>query len=267
MSNRKFEMYEYRQIILRMRRGESNRIISQNLKLSRNTAKKIRAIAKKHGLLENNSSIPDDDKLINLFLNKATDKANTKINIFSKKISIWYRQGISATAIYNVLTEQHNFNGSYNCVQRYIKSLKKQDNLDVTIILEFKPRECAQVDFGYGPLIHDLKSNKKIKTWFFVMTLCWSRHQYAEIIEHQDTETWLNCHQRAFKWFNGIPPKIIIDNAACAIAKTSYTEPEPTKSYLSFAEDYNLIISACPPYDPKKKGRVESGVKYIKRNF
>jgi len=30
---------------------------------------------------------------------------------------------------------------------------------------------------------------------------------------------------------------------------------------------YGFIISACPPREPKKKGRVESGVKYIKRNF
>jgi hypothetical protein len=38
-------------------------------------------------------------------------------------------------------------------------------------------------------------------------------------------------------------------------------------SYAGFAEDYGFLVSPCPPAEPKKKGRVEAGVKYIKRNF
>jgi hypothetical protein len=33
------------------------------------------------------------------------------------------------------------------------------------------------------------------------------------------------------------------------------------------AESYGLVISPCPPRDPQKKGRVESGVKYVKNSF
>jgi hypothetical protein len=39
------------------------------------------------------------------------------------------------------------------------------------------------------------------------------------------------------------------------------------RSYAECAEGYGFKIDACPPRDPQKKGRVESGVKYIKRNF
>jgi hypothetical protein len=39
------------------------------------------------------------------------------------------------------------------------------------------------------------------------------------------------------------------------------------RAYGECAEGYGFIISPCPPADPKKKGRVESGVKYVKRNF
>ena len=99
------------------------------------------------------------------------------------------------------------------------------------------------------------------------MTLCWSRHQYVELVTHQDIETWLRCHQNAFNWFGGVVKKIIIDNAKCAIIKACYHEPVIQKSYEGFAQDYGFIISACPPYDPQKKGRVESGVKYVKKNF
>lgn len=31
-----------------------------------------------------------------------------------------------------------------------------------------------------------------------------------------------------------------------------------------YAEGYGFIIAPCPVADPKKKGRVEAGVKYVK---
>jgi hypothetical protein len=99
------------------------------------------------------------------------------------------------------------------------------------------------------------------------MVLAWSRHIYAEIILHQDVATWLGCHRRAFEFFNGVPKKIIIDNAKCAITKACYYDPVVQRSYAEYAEGYGFIISACPPYDPQKKGRVEAGVKYVKNNF
>ena len=137
----------------------------------------------------------------------------------------------------------------------------------MTVPLHFKPGEAAQVDFGKGPDLFDKRTGKIEKTWFFVMTLCWSRHQYLEIVTHQDCETWLNCHQNAFNWFGGVPRKIIIDNPKCAITKACYHDPNVQKSYYGFAESYGFIISACPPRDPKKKGQVESGVKYVKKSF
>ena len=99
------------------------------------------------------------------------------------------------------------------------------------------------------------------------MVLSWSRHMYAEIVLRQDIETWLGCHRRAFEWFNGVPGKVIIDNAKCAITKACYHDPVVQRAYAECAQGYGFIISACPPYDPQKKGRVESGVKYVKNRF
>ena len=64
-----------------------------------------------------------------------------------------------------------------------------------------------------------------------------------------------------------MPKKITIDNAKCAITKACYHDPVVQRSYGDCAEGYGFIISACPPYDPQKKGRVESGVKYVKNAF
>jgi hypothetical protein len=99
------------------------------------------------------------------------------------------------------------------------------------------------------------------------MTLCWSRHQYAEVVWDQKVPTWLGCHQRAFRFFGGVPSQVIIDNPKCAITKACTRDPEVQRAYAELAEAYDFQLAPCPPGDPKKKGRVESGVKYIKRAF
>ena len=42
------------------------------------------------------------------------------------------------------------------------------------------------------------RTGEALKTRIFVMTLGWSRHQYAELVLDQTVGTWLGCHRRAF---------------------------------------------------------------------
>jgi len=60
---------------------------------------------------------------------------------------------------------------------------------------------------------------------------------------------------------------VIIDNPKCAITRACYYEPEVQRSYADLALGYGFLIDPCPVRDPAKKGRVESGVKYVKNNF
>ncbi len=78
------------------------------------------------------------------------------------------------------------------------------------------------MDFGAGPRLLDERSGEWRKSWVFVMTLCHSRHQYAEIIWRQDVSSWLECHRHAFEWFGALPRRLIIDNAKCAITRACY---------------------------------------------
>ena len=90
---------------------------------------------------------------------------------------------------------------------------------------------------------------------------------YAELVTDQSIETWLGCHRRAFEHFNGVPAVCLIDNLKAAITKACYHDPQVQHAYADCAEGYGFMISPCPVADPKKKGRVESGVKYVKNNF
>ena len=267
MAKRRIEMYEYRQIIVRLRMGASVRAIAKAGLASRFKVKQISLIASEQGWLDVQKDIPSDEILASFFRSAfPSPMPQSSVLPYQKQIEDWRQQGVQGSVIHAVLRRQYGFQGSYDAVQRFIKKLNDKSPT-VTMILDFKPGECAQVDFGAGPPLIDELTGEVTKTWIFVMVLAWSRHQYAEIVLNQNVETWLGCHRRAFEWFNGVPKKITIDNPKCAITKACYYEPVVQRSYAECAEGYGFIISACPPRDPKKKGRVEAGVKYVKKNF
>ena len=266
MSNRRFEMYEYRQVIYRMRLGESNRAIAKAGLMGRRKAAELRRIAQAQAWLSN-GPLPDDSVIAAQLDNKSDSVLQQSLVLaYANEVESWWDKGIQGTTIHQALIRKYGFAGSYSSVRRFLSTLK-QSNPQATTILEFEPGEAAQVDFGAGPKITDVFSGEQISTWVFVMTLAWSRHQYAEIITDQKVATWLGCHRRAFEFFGGVPQKIIIDNPKCAITRACFRDPQVQRSYGECAEGYGFVISPCPPREPKKKGRVESGVKYIKRNF
>ena len=138
---------------------------------------------------------------------------------------------------------------------------------EATVRLQFAPGEAAQVDFGAGPLLLDPARGELPRTWAFVMTLCFSQHQYVEFVWDQTVATWLGCHRRAFEWFTAVPARLIIDNPKCAITRACARDPLVQRAYAECAEGYGFKIDPCPPADPAKKGVVERGVGYVKGNF
>ena len=271
MSNRRIMMYEYQTIIYRLQQGQTIRDINRDHLAGRRKITAIKEVAEQRGWLHPNCPLPDEETLKALFIkipHAGISGSISSVEPFKQLLHTWVAQGVQGSTIYQHLCATHGYQGSYDSVQRYIKNLKGASSLTtLTIPLHFQPGEAAQVDFGKGPRLLDERTGRQEDTWFFVMTLCWSRHQYAELVTHQDVETWLNCHQNAFNWFGGVVKKMIIDNLKSAIIKANYHEPQIQRSYEGFAQAYGFIISACPPYDPAKKGRVESGVKYVKKNF
>jgi transposase len=267
MANRRFEMFQYRQVLIHMRSGQSDRQIARSGLIGRPKAAAFRLIAEQQGWLCPHSPLPADETLAEAVKNKPKKDASPCILApHLEQIKAWHAEGIAGTTIHQALVRNHAFTGSYSAVRRCLQQLNA-DHVKATVMLDFAPGEAAQVDFGKGPNITEVTTGEILFTWFFVMTLAFSRHQYAEIVTNQKVETWLGCHRRAFEFFGGLCKKVILDNLKSAIVKACWHDPQVQRSYADLAEGFNFIISPCPPADPKKKGRVESGVKYIKRAF
>ncbi len=267
MSFRRFEMHQYRHVLSRMRSGDTDRSIARSGLMGRKKSAEFRQLALEHGWLDPQTPLPDSTDLARAMQRRKEARLQPSlVEPYADDVRKWLENGIQGTTIHQALVQKHGFKGSYSSVRRFLAQYK-DTHPEVTTILDFAPGEAAQVDFGSGPEIIDVSTGEVIKTWFFVLTLCFSRHQYAEIVTNQKVNTWLACHRRAFEFFGGVPQKVIIDNPKCAITRACYHDPAVQRSYATYAEAYGFMISPCPPRDPKKKGRVESGVKYIKRNF
>lgn len=261
-------MFEYRQVLARMRQGDSDRDIAGARLMGRSKLKTVRQVALAHGWLDPGRPLPDDAELAGIFGRdpKLARSCISSLEPFREVVRGWFDAGVQGTTIFSALERNHGYTGSYSAVRRFLLHLKAERGVRATTILDFAPAEASQVDFGAGPILTH-ESGTALKTWIFVMTLCWSRHQYAEIVLDQTVETWLACHRRAFEWFGGCPGRVTIDNAKCAIIRHCMHSPEVQRSYASLAEAYGFRIDACPPRDPQKKEVVESGVKYVKRSF
>ena len=226
-----------------------------------------RALAQERGWLDGEAPLPDDEAVAAAL--SPPKRASTTISSLEEhraKVASWVEQGVAGTAIHQALLHQHGWTGSYSAVRRMVAAIRATMPPEITCRLEFAPGEAAQVDFGAGPiLVHP--DGKPRRTWAFVMTLAHSRHQYLEFVWDQTVATWLGCHRRALEWFAGVPERIVIDNAKCAITRACAQDPVVQRAYAECAEGYGFKIDPCPPHDPQKKGIVEAGVKYVKGNF
>jgi len=152
----------------------------------------------------------------------------------------------------------------YSTLKDYIAVIRKRENIFVRIHTD--PGEEAQVDFGYAGLTPG-NNGKKRKTWVFNMRLSYSRLDYYEKVYNQRVETFIQCHINAFNYFGGVPWRVKIDNLKAAILEANFYEPVYQRQYKDFADYYGFDPVPCRVYHPNDKGKVESGIKYVKGNF
>lgn len=267
MANRSFEMFEYRQVLVRMRLGASDRDVERGGLMGRRAAGRVRGVFNRHGWLDPATPLPDAGDVAAAFARQpAGAVAPSLCEPYREQIVAWASEDIDASTIHAALERRHGFVGSYSSVQRFVKALGLRTTA-ATSPLSFSPGQAAQVDFGTGPLLIDTMTGEVTKTWFFSMQLCYSRHKYVEFVLDQKVMTWLGCHRRAFEWFGGIPERMIIDNAKCAITKACRYDPIVQRAYYEHAEGWGFKIDALPPVQPQMKGRVERSVGFVKKSF
>jgi transposase len=172
---------------------------------------------------------------------------------------------LNARKLYHEIREL-GYEGKETQVRSFVQPYRPRRQSVATVRFETEPGEQAQVDWGYfGYIVHN---GKRRRLYGFILTLGWSRAMYLEFTVSTNVASWLRCHVHAFQYLGGVVDVILHDNLKTAVVdRPSRDVIHWNRRYLDFAEYYGFTPKACKPYRPQTKGKVESGVSYVKGNF
>jgi len=182
-----------------------------------------------------------------------------------------YLEGRIAESVFNARKlygeiQLLGYPGKETQVRAFVQPFREARWEQATLRFETEPGEQAQVDWGHFGLINHYGRHRRL--YGFVMTLGWSRAMYLEFTVSADAAWFLRCNLHAFDYLGGCPRQVLHDNLKTAVLNrdadgTIHWNPR----YLDFAGYYGFTPRACQPYRAKTKGKVESGIKYVRGNF
>lgn len=162
--------------------------------------------------------------------------------------------------------QARGYTGRHTVLRDFVQPLRRRPAALATMRYETVPGEQAQVDFGYCKYAMPEGVTRGI--WVFVLVLGWSRALYVEFVRRADTATFLRCHVNAFVALGGVPQRCLYDNPKIVVLdRDEAGQPVWNPRFLDFALRVGFEAKLCHPYRPQTKGKVESGVGYVKGNF
>jgi transposase len=174
--------------------------------------------------------------------------------------------GYSARILYQELCAQRGFEGGYGTVRDAVRPLRVEAGAASLTQCRFEtaPGEQAQADWGE---VRVPLGSQIVPVHIFVMTLGYSRRGWAEGYEHERMESLLCAHEHGFEHFGGVTREILYDRMRTVIQGEREGKKRWNATFAAFARHWGFEPRVCRPYRAQTKGKVESGVKYVKRNF
>ena len=173
--------------------------------------------------------------------------------------------GYSAQVLFQEL-RRRQYAGSYETVKRFVRPLREtQLHAAVTRTrFETPPGLQSQIDWGQARVW--LGAQREIRH-IFVLTLgFWRRSVYVPCLSETLGEL-LDAHEQAFRHFGGYTQEHLYDRPRTVCAPRGTDGVRWNTTFKAFADFWGFEPRLCRPYRAQTKGKVESGVKYFKRNF
>ena len=172
------------------------------------------------------------------------------------------KQHHTARRIYHRLVAEMNFTGGESTVRALVRKLRG-NLMGAYVPLEFEPGSAMQIDFGTAYVY--LKGNRTLVNTFCAR-LCYSCAPFVFCFRKQNSEAFLEGIIRAFEFFQGVPRRVIFDNAKVAVKSGSGKLAIPQENYEALAAHYCFFPDFCNVRSGNEKGLVENLVGFIRRN-
>lgn len=132
-------------------------------------------------------------------------------------------------------------------------------------VLDMVPGQQCQVD--PGELRNVMIGGQPQTVYFVVFVLSFSRLMHLSYsLKPINTSDFIRMHDAAFRYFGGQPEELVYDQTKLVVINEKYRELALNQRMAEYATRAGFAIRACEGYDPASKGKVESGVKYVKYN-
>lgn len=235
--------------------GLSERKIAEKLGISRNTVRKY-------------LHMPESE-IAARFEDLSRNKKLDEYRVYIIQLLQTY-PGLSAVKVLRKLKDKVDvLRVSDRSVRRYIQTLKDEISFKQTRyyepVVDMVPGVQCQVDGGEmrGIMIEGQEST----VYFTVFVLSYSRLMHVSVSNQpMNTQTLIQHHDAAFRYFGGMPQECVYDQTKLVVISETFRELELNQRFHQYATAAGFHIRACEGYDPESKGKVESGVKYVKQN-
>jgi len=170
--------------------------------------------------------------------------------------------------MYEILKTQHGYIGCYESVAKCVHQIREQikpEKKEAYIPLTFAPADAFQFDWGD---VYAYVGGKLNKLNVGIVVLCHSRYFFARAYPCQKQELMLDVQQRAFEFFGGSCNRGIYDNLKTAVKSLLKSHHRNLQErFVQFCSYYLFQPQFCNPARGNEKGRIESKVGFINRNF
>lgn len=147
-------MFQYRQALVRLRAGDSERQIARSGVMGREKLAAFRSLASAQGWLDPQQALPADETLA-AALGQARRSRSTVSSAepWREQITEWVAQDVQGVAIHAALCRLHGYSGSYSSVHRLIRSIKAATPPEATIRLHYAPAEVPVAEHQSASIV------------------------------------------------------------------------------------------------------------------
>ena len=261
------------EILRRWQAGDSARTIAKATGVARNTVGKYLEEAQRLGL-ERQGAPPNSDQILALTQlgqtapEKRAAPRRTLLDPHRDQIAQWLQvEKMQLTRIAELLRGRQ-VPVEYDSLRRYVREngLAKASR-DTVRMADTAPGEVAEFDFGrLGPLA-DPTSGKRHIVWALNIVLIYSRHQFVWPLVQQTLEEVIAGLENAWRFFGGIPRRVVLDNFPAAVSGADPFNPVLTRGFLEYSQARGFIVDPARVRKPTDKPHTERNVPYVRERF
>lgn len=172
----------------------------------------------------------------------------------------------SARILFQELRQHWGYRGSYDTVKLFIQPLRAARLSAERALVRFETPPGLQSQIDWGTATVRFRHQSAVRH-IFVLTLGYSRRSTYIPCPNETLPQFLDAHERAFEYFGGHTREHLYDRPRTICQGTQRGRILWNPTFKAFAEYWGFEPRLCQPYRAQTKGKVESGVKYFKRNF